>query len=348
MNQAGMSRFEVTDPIHGPVPCAALLPTAVTSPLPLCLFLYGGGGSRESLAELQPLVESLWQSGRLPPLLLATPDVGPFSFYLDDPKRGLGWESFIVERFIPSLGHRFSSLQPTAAVGLVGVSMGGYGCLKIALARPGAFAAVAAISPMIEPAHEVEQVRPRNRYHYPPPVPQALLGPDRDVELYRADHPAVRALRHAAELRGSALAIYIDAAGRDALHAHDGAEYLHRVLWDLDVAHEYRLRRDADHIGPDLVERLAEALVWVGTRVVPPAAAPLSELESAWQDWLDGRSAEPPAAPLAPVSRLFGRLLRTQLTAARRTAEACDSTVSRRNGLLPPVVVPSVPSDSTS
>jgi hypothetical protein len=34
------------------------------------------------------------------------------------------------------------------------------------------------------------------------------------------------------KIRDSGLAIYLEASERDFLNAHDGAEFLHRVLWD--------------------------------------------------------------------------------------------------------------------
>jgi S-formylglutathione hydrolase FrmB len=168
------------------------------------------------------------EAGIIPPLLIATPDVGPWSFYLDDPARGMGWESFVCERFVPHVRSSFDVTVERAA--LVGISMGGYGALKVALAGSREFAAVAAISPMLEPAEEACEVGPRNRYHYPPEVPQALLGPERDAALYRRDHPAQRARANLETLRSHALAISLDSAGSDVLNAHDGAEYL-QTLW---------------------------------------------------------------------------------------------------------------------
>lgn len=262
MDDVELRRFELSDPVHGDVPCAVARPQDPRGPLPLCLFLYGGGGSRETLADVAPLLSSWWASGRVPKMLVATPDVGPFSFYLDDPARGTAWESFVV-RFAEHVR------EPGATAALVGISMGGYGALKIAFARPHQFCAVAAVSPMIEPATDADRVPLRNRFHYPPGVPEALLGARRDPELYRRDHPAARARANADALRSSSLAIAIDAAGADVLNAHDGAEHLHRTLWALDVAHDYRLRRDADHLGPDLIERLADAFEWVGAHLAP-------------------------------------------------------------------------------
>lgn len=334
MIHAQLQRFDLADPVHGRVPCAALRPADAAGELPVCLFLYGGGGSRESLADMREPLESWWGQGLLPPMLLVTPDVGPWSFYLDDPARGFGWESFVRERLVPHVQALASDARRQAAIALVGMSMGGYGALKLAFAKPAAFRAVAAISPMIEPSCEANDVRPRNRYHYPPEVPQALLGAERDAALYARDQPAARARANADELLTSGLAIYLDAAGDDALHAHDGAEYLHRLLWELDVAHEYHLRRDSDHAGPDLVSRLETAFHWVGSRLSPPTAAPYSELEAAWLAWIANPASSPPEAPLTPASPVFPRWLRALLAPARAAAEARDTTFARRYGLL--------------
>jgi len=330
MPHASLLRFDVEDPVHGRVPCAALLHEAhAQRELPCCLMLYGGGGSHESLAALAPVFERAWIEDVLPPCIIATPDVGPWSFYLDDAARGLAWESFITERFV----QRVRALQPVAArrLGVVGMSMGGYGALKLAFARPQLFAAVGAVSPMVEPTGHVPL---RNRFFYPPEVPSALLGTARDEALYRRDHPAARARTHAQQLIEQALAIYIDAAGQDALNAHDGAESLHRVLWDLDIPHEYRLRRDADHAGPDLAPRVCEALRWVIDRLRPPRAAPLSELEQEWQTWLAARATPLPSTPLPADSRLFPAFLRATQEPQRAAAQLQDPTMSRHYGIL--------------
>jgi len=330
-----IDRFDVIDDRLGPVPCAAVSPDDVTTQLPGCLFLFGGGGSRESLAEIQPLLEAAWAQERLAPMVVATPDVGPFTFYLDDPPRGLHGERFVGDVLVPHLRARFAGVIAEGPWGVVGVSMGGYGALKIALSRPSSFSAVAAVSPMIEPASEAARVPLRNRYHYPPDVPQALLGPGRDPALFSSDHPATRARQNAEALRASSVAIYLDAAGADALNAHDGAEYLHRVLWSLDIAHEYRLRRDADHVGPDLVDRLREAFSWVGTVLRPAAPAALTVAELGWRAWLDGDRSGPPPPPLPPTSPLFPAMLRASLSPLAANAAETDPTFSRRYGVLP-------------
>ena len=90
-------------------------------------------------------------------------------------------------------------------------------------------------------------VGPRNRLHHSAGGPPQLIGPSRDPSLWEANNPANRARANADQIRDSGLAIYLEAADRDFLNAHDGAEFLHNVLWDLDLSHEYHLVRGADH-----------------------------------------------------------------------------------------------------
>jgi len=297
-------RFDLNDPVHGAVPAVALLPARCKrdAELPVCLFLYGGGGTHETLLALEPLFSAAWRDGSLPPLLVACLGVPPFCFYLDDgPEQR--WQSAVSQGLLDAVRARFAASAQRA--GLVGISMGGYGALKIAFEEPRRFAAVAAIAPMVEPSTEATSVQLRNRFHYPWQVPQRLLGPERDAALFRADHPVTRARRNAHELR-ERLAIYIDAGTRDALYAHDGAEFVHRALWELDVPHEYHLLCAADHVGPTLPPRLRRAFAWVAARLGGGAPEPSDE----------------------------ERALRAQLEPARRAARELDPSLDRTYGLL--------------
>jgi len=207
------------------------------------------------------MLDEAFRQKRIPPVTIACAGVPPFCFYLDDPARGQNWETLVADRLLEEVS---ASFKTTKRAGLVGISMGGYGALKIAFSRPHSFSAVAAVAPMVEPALRAQDTPIRNRFHYPPEVPEQLLGQSRDDDLFKQDHPGNRAIDNVEEIRSSDLAISIDAGSRDALNAHDGAEFLHRILWDLDVPHEYQLLRDADHVGLSLVNRIEKAFSFVG------------------------------------------------------------------------------------
>ncbi len=120
------------------------------------------------------------------------------------------------------------------------------------------------------------------------------------------------------------------------MNAHDGAEYLHRVLWDLDIPHEYHLVRDADHGGPTMQPRMQAMYAWVGAalndlRITP--TEPSAE-EQAVTAWIEGGMSGPPPA-VAPTSDAFLRVLRAQLKPLRDSAAIADPTTNRRYGVLP-------------
>ncbi|MCI3135381.1 hypothetical protein [Phenylobacterium aquaticum] len=54
------------------------------------------------------------------------------------------------------------------------------------------------------------------------------------------------------------------------LYLTQGAEFLHRILFDAGVGHEYRLVHGADHVGPSLAPRILDALAFIGRQIEPP------------------------------------------------------------------------------
>jgi S-formylglutathione hydrolase len=279
-----------------PVPYAAIVPQG-SGPFPLCVVLMGGGGSRQSLVDCQPLFDRWWAEGAVAPMVLATPSAG-MSYYLD-------WDSFLAGDFVPHLQATYRS-GPTA---IMGISMGGYGALKVAFAHPEKFAAVAAMNPMIEPGLRDAEIGARNKIHHSTGGPPDLIGAARDPELFAAHNPANRAIANADRIRASGLAIYIEAGDHDFVNAHDGTEFLHRVLWDLDISHEYHLVRGADHGGPTFRPRMRATFAWLTAALEKPTEA----------------SAE----------QLALNAIRSQLEPLRDQAAEIDPSTRRRFGVLP-------------
>ncbi len=284
-----------------PVPYAILAPDAA-GPLPVCLLLLGAGGTRDHLADLQPVFDGWWKEG-LPPMIVVTPTAGP-DYYLD-------WEGFLLETLIP----RAAASSPGGTLLVAGISGGGYGALKLAFARPHRFAAVAAMQPMLEPGLRESDVGLRNRVHHSAGGPPQLIGEARDAAVWEANNPANLARGNAEAISDSGMAIYLDAAGADFLNAQDGAEFLHRTLWNLDLSHEYHLVRDADHGGPSIRPRLRAMFAWLGAIVNPPALDAV--VEQAAAQWLEsGMKGKPPAG--ATTTAAFVRFMRARFPADKR------------------------------
>ena len=323
------------------VPYAVILPTGYENggPYPLCLMLHGGGGSRQNLIDSKPLYDQWWDACQIPPMVLASASTDPLSFYFDHPDGSYRWEGFIADDF---LGHRRANYKirdDRGSTVITGASMGGYGSLKVAFARPDRFAAVAALEPALEPALRAADLGARNRFSFPKTgSAQELVGDNRDPTLFESNNPANRAIGNAALIRQSSLAIYLEVGDEDTLNLHDGTEFLHRVLWDLDIPHEYHLVRWADHVGPSLEPRLGEAMRWLGSVLTMPsisATAEVTPAEHAWLAWVEnGFKGEPPAVDVR--SEAMVRILRAQFKAPREEAVRLDPQAGRHYGVLPP------------
>ena len=309
----------------------SIVPYAILTPefkgkLPLCILLLGAGGTRDMLFDIQPLFERWWEHGSVPPMIIATPSPG-LDYYLEEVAGPIRWDSFLINDFVPQLCSSFE----TSGCAIAGISGGGYGALKLAFAYPSRFDVVAAMQPMLEPGLRESDVRPRNRLHHLAGGPPQLIGPGRDPLMWESNNPANRARRHAQEIRASGLAIYLEAAENDFLNAHDGAEFLHRQLWELDISHEYRMLRGADHGGVTMRPRLEAMFAWIGSLW---SEAPIdSAAESAALAWLQsGMRNKPPAG--ATATNAFVKFLRTSFEPIRAQASEADPTTMRRFGVL--------------
>ncbi len=340
-----MSKLPV-DFVPEGVPYAAILPPGSdqSAPMPLCLVLHGGGGSHQNLVDSKPIFDELWASGAMPPMVLASASISPLGFYLDHPDGSVRWERFIAQDFIAHLRRTYNVGGDRNSTIISGTSMGGHGSLRIAFRNPDRFAAVAALEPALDPALQLDDVGERNHFFYPlvlesggDATADRLIGSNRDSALFKANNPANLAIANADAIRASGLAIYIEAADQDVFNLHDGAEFLHRLLWDLDIAHEYHMARGADHVGPSLLPRMRSAYAWVGSVLRPPdpRANEITPAERDWVEWMEGGSISDPP-PIDPLSPAMVRAYRRWLASAREMAAKIDPTTNRRYGVLPP------------
>ena len=315
---------------HLPVPVPyAVVAREQEEPLPLCLLLMGAGGTRESLVELQAAFDGWWAEGSVPPMAIATPTSAALDYYMEDGNGTIRWDSFLGGDFVP---HLRSTCRVSDKIAVAGISGGGYGALKLAFARPELFSAVAAMQPMLEPGLCEADVGARNRLHHSAGGPPQLIGSARDAAIWAANNPANRARENAQQIRESGLAIYLETGDCDFLNAHDGAEFLHRVLWDVDLSHEYHLVRNADHGGPTMRPRLHAMLAWLQTVWMPSAADDEAAEEAAIAWMKSGMTGKPPAG--ATTTNAFIRFLRERFEPLRAQAAESDPTTERRYGRL--------------
>ena len=268
-----------TNLVPGPVEYNVLLPDGyetAKNPLPLLLFLHGGGGDRSFLTRMRATIDDMWEAGTLPKMVIVTPSAAR-SFYMDYKDGSQKWESFIVGPFLENLRQTYRVTRERKGTLLFGISMGGLGALRLALKYPDKFEALAALEPGIDPALKWKDVKPRNRFYRSDELLQTIFGKPFDEAYWEANNPASICVANAEKIRASGMGIYIDVGDLDAFNIHEGTEFMHRVLWDYRIPHEYHLLRGADHVGRTLRPRTTEALGFLARVLNPPPADPEAE-----------------------------------------------------------------------
>jgi S-formylglutathione hydrolase len=265
--------------LPGPVEFNVLLPDGYDTakePLPLLFFLHGGGGDRSFLTRMRVIVDDMWKEGTLPKMVVVTPSAGR-SFYMDYKDGSQKWESFIVGPFLEHIRQTYKVTRERKGTLLFGISMGGLGGLRLAFKYPDRFEAVAALEPGIDPALKWKDVKPRNRFWRGEALMETIFGKPFDEAYWEANNPASICLANADKIRALGLGVYIDAGDLDSFNLHEATEFMHRIMWDNKIPHEYHLVRGADHVGRTIRPRATEALEFLTRVLKPPPVDPEAE-----------------------------------------------------------------------
>jgi S-formylglutathione hydrolase len=269
------SRLEVIELssrlVPSPVKVAVLTPDGFqpSQKLPLLLMLHGGGGDERFLTQMRPAVEAAWAADEFPPAVVVTPSVQR-SLYMDYKDGSQKWETFIVRELVPELRRRYGLSPDRAKTVVTGISMGGLGSLRLGFDHPDVFGGLAALEAGIEPALRFEDVKMRNRFQRNDAFFASIFGNPVDRALWKRSNPANMVIDNKAKILASGLAIYIEVGDVDMFKLDEGVEFLHRVMWDHGIPHEYRLVRGADHLGRTIPPRMRDALRFLDQHALRP------------------------------------------------------------------------------
>ncbi len=111
--------------------------------------IYGGSGSLASRG-LAADLEARMADGRLPEFLIVAPSA-PASWFSDSHDGKRRYEEFITGDLIRDIESRYRVVPGSASRGITGISMGGYGAVKIALKHPDLYGSVSALSGALIP-----------------------------------------------------------------------------------------------------------------------------------------------------------------------------------------------------
>jgi S-formylglutathione hydrolase len=270
--KGSLSETTIATP-HAPAPVPAMVYTPPgydphrAEPYPLLIQLHGGGGNEQKLRQMAPLLERAIDRGLVPPMVSAMPAVGR-SFYMDYRDGSQRWEQFVITDLLAHVRSHANVVQGRKGAFITGVSMGGMGSLRIAFKHRELFQAVASQEPGIEPAIAFDQISLRDRFWRSDALFEVIYGSPVDRSYWAANNPANIAAGDPSRLLG--LEIYLEVGDQDMYYLNHGTEYLHRVLYDAGISHEYRLVKGAEHIGPSLAPRFLDAMAFIGRMIDPP------------------------------------------------------------------------------
>ncbi len=236
-------------------------------PYPLIVQLHGGGGSSDNMTTMAGSLEKAISEGLVPAAVSVMPSAGR-SFYMDYRDGSQKWETFIVADLLAKMRGDYNVAKGREGTLITGISMGGMGSLRIAFKHPDVFQAVASMEPGIEPALAYKDIKLRDRFWRDDALFQTIYGKPLDEAYWADNNPATIASADPQRLVG--LGIYLEAGDQDMFFLHQGTEFVHRILFDHGVSHEYRLVKGADHVGPSIPPRFLAAMEFFGRILNPP------------------------------------------------------------------------------
>jgi S-formylglutathione hydrolase FrmB len=225
------------------------------------LFESSGFYERRGLA---PAFAAAREKGDLPDALIVVADASN-SFYVNGPAGA--YEDMVVKDLVEHVESTYRTVPSRAGRALFGVSMGGYGALRIAFKYPERYGVVATHSAMLlekiptpEDGARRGQMASFNR----------IFGNPIDEAMWAANDP----LRLAAKADPkTAPALYFDCGSEDRFQLFIGNKDLHEKLQAKGVKHEFALY-PGDH-GYEYVRSVVDkSLRFVGDALKAPAAKP--------------------------------------------------------------------------
>ncbi len=198
--------------------------------------------------------------GKVPPCILVIPD-GRVTWYCNSYDKTDNWEDVFTQEFMPAIEKEYRIRAKREFRAIAGLSMGGYGALKISMRHPELFSTCVALSSGTFSDEEiVKQLDKDYDRFFGNIFGKGLKGEERLTEAWKANSPLD--LIHSVPLEKLRTVRYwIDCGDDDFLF--NGNSLLHIEMRKLGLPHEYRVR-DGAHQWSYWRSGLATGLEYIG------------------------------------------------------------------------------------
>lgn len=213
-----------------------------TRKYPVLYFLHGLNENEmrwSTRGEADLILDKMIAAKSIGEFIVAIPMSSTTSFYTNARNGMAAWEDAVVKEFIPMIesGYRVNATRATR--GISGISMGGYGSLKIAMKHPEMFGSVSAHSAALVPDFNSTTVTGRRLDSF-----KALFdniygigfagGGPLDLTYWNANNPLELA-KDTAKLQG--MKIYVDCGTEDEYGFYAGEQALDDLLTKAKYPH---------------------------------------------------------------------------------------------------------------
>lgn len=205
---------------------------------PVLYFLHGLGDNEQTLFKTGgwTLIEDLRERQKIGNFFVVAPE-GRNSFYINSADGKDRYSDFFLQEFMPFIEKKYRVKPGRAGRAIGGISMGGFGALRMAFAYPQLFSSVSAQSAalILESPKNINAAARSGS-----PVVRALtgvFGNPIDVAHWDANNPFLLAKKNREALRK--LAIYFNCGQNDDYGFEKGAAALDKQLADEHIQHEY-------------------------------------------------------------------------------------------------------------
>lgn len=225
------------------VPYCVLLPPSYDADkarrYPVVYFLHGIGENEQALLNSGgwDLILDLWDQKQMGEFVIAAP-AGGRTFFMNSRDGKVRYQDFLMREFLPYIEGHYRIRAGRHSRGIAGISMGGYGALRLGLLFPQTFAAVSANSPaLIAKLPNIEMAAPSDSN-----ILARMLGSAFGVPFDRAfwerENPFT-IVRNGP--RPAGLKIYFDCGTEDSYGFNVGAQAFHELLVSRRIPHEFHL-----------------------------------------------------------------------------------------------------------
>jgi S-formylglutathione hydrolase FrmB len=206
---------------------------------PVLYFLHGLGDNEQTLFNSGgwTLLDEMRNQHELGNFLIVAPE-GRRSFYINSANASVRYSDFFLREFIPHIESKYRAGASREKRAISGISMGGYGALRFAFARPDLFSAVSAQSAALITESPAELDAASRAGSPLGKLLAAVFGDPIDVAHWNANSPFLLAKKNALALRK--MTIYFNCGQDDNYGFEKGAAALHEELVKEGLKHEYR------------------------------------------------------------------------------------------------------------